>query len=342
MALFLVDGHALAYRSHYAFAHNPLINSQGEETSAVYGFINTLLTLFDKYSPPYIAVTFDSAGKTFRHEKFEAYKANRKPMPEPLAAQLPIIFAVLDAMRIRHVALQGYEADDIIATLTRRWSNEIPVDIVTGDKDLFQLINDRVRVIRPGRGSVLDSELDPPALEEKIGLKPEQIVDYLALMGDSSDNIPGVRGVGEKTAKKLLAEYGNLKSIYEHIDDIPSASLKQKLVNGHEDAIMSSDLVTLDDKVPINMELAELAFGEFRTDEFRELLDDLEFTRMRRSLYDAYKPPPPPPTTPPVSLLPRRVSSLTIAPSKKRPSLSPWPSGLRALRSLPSIQKRHR
>jgi DNA polymerase-1 len=286
MPLFLVDGHALAYRSYFAFSNQPLVNSRGEETSAVYGFLNTIVALIHKYSPEYLAVAFDSTGPTFRHQLFEDYKAHREEMPENLRAQLPVIMAVLDAMRIPRLAQPGYEADDIIATMARRWEAREPVDIVSGDKDLFQLISDRTRVIRPGRGSVLENELDGDGLFELMGILPGQMVDYLALVGDTSDNVPGVRGVGEKTARKLLTEYGSLDRIYEHIDEITPPGVKKKLISGRESALLSRRLVVLKTDAPVDLELDELRRRDHRSDELRSLLEDLEFNRMVTQLFE--------------------------------------------------------
>lgn len=295
MSLYLLDGHALAYRAYYAFANQPLTNSSGEETSAVYGFFNTTLRLLQKRSPSHIAVAFDSTEATFRHEMFEDYKANRVAMPDSLGAQLPIIMALLDAMRVRHFAAPGYEADDIIATMVSRWHDDIPVAIVSGDKDLFQLISERVHVVRPGRGNVLEDEIGPAELERNTGLRPEQFVDLLALMGDSSDNIPGVRGVGEKTAKDLLQRFGNLKGIYDHLDDIKSSSVRRKLEAGKDDALSSRELVLLDHSVPMTVELAELETADYRTDELKELLGELEFDRFRRQVFSSRPVPTPDP-----------------------------------------------
>jgi len=305
MSLYLVDGHALAYRSYYAFANRPLVNSKGEDTSAVYGFLGVLFALIHKYKPPYLAVAFDARKRTFRHDLYEDYKANRSAMPESLSEQLPVIMAVLDAMKIPHFALEGYEADDIIATMVARWQAETNIDIVSGDKDLFQLIGDRVRVIRPGRGGVLEKELDPAALQEAIGLRPDQVVDYLALVGDTSDNVPGVRGIGEKTAKKLLADYDSLDNVYDNLDKITSASVRKKLEAGREDALRSRTLVILRDDVPLDASIEELVRRDYRTDAFRELLTDLEFFRMREQVFEGAPPPaparstdPPPPNVP--------------------------------------------
>jgi len=299
MSLFLVDGHALAYRSYFAFSRQPLVNSKGEETSAVYGFLNTILALLYKYNPSHLGVAFDSTGKTFRHEMFTEYKAHRAEMPEGLVSQLPVILAVLDAMRVPYLHAPGYEADDIIATLARRLEAEAPVKIVSGDKDLFQLINARTHVIRPGRGSVLENELDPDGLVAFLGLRPDQIIDYLALVGDSSDNVPGVRGIGEKTAKALLAAHGTLDGIYRDIDSVRPPSVQKKLASQRETAYLSRRLVTLDHDAPVDAGLSHFARADHRTPQLRSLLSDLEFNRMIEQMFEraadrpALEPPRP-------------------------------------------------
>ncbi len=285
MPLFIVDGHALAYRAYYAFASQPLVNSRGEETSAVYGFVNTMLALIHKYSPGYLTVAFDSTEKTFRHEMYEEYKAHREEMPESLRTQLPLIMTALDAMQVPYFIAPGFEADDIIATMSRRWESEVNVNIVSGDKDLFQLISEHTRVIRPGRGNVLENEIDPAGLVEQVGLRPDQIVDYLALMGDSSDNVPGVKGVGEKTARKLLAEYDTLDRIYESIDLVKPPSVQKKLKYDRDKAYLSRRLVVLREDAPVDATLESLARREHRTPEFRSLLLELEFNRMCESIF---------------------------------------------------------
>lgn len=289
MALFLIDGHALAYRSFFALGGAALRNSKGEETGAVYGFLNTLFSLDQKYQPAHLAVVFDSQGKTFRHERFEQYKAQRPGMPDGLILQLPVILHAIDIMGIRRLEAPGFEADDIIATLARRWDKDLPVRIVSGDKDLLQLVNDHVHVIRPGKTSVLENELDPKALEEQLGLRADQIVDYLALVGDTSDNIPGVRGIGEKTAAELLARFGSLDAIYAGIDELEKAGIKKRLVDGREDALHSRELVQLRDDVPLEVTLDDLARPDYRTPELDQLLEELEFRRMRDQLFRAHE-----------------------------------------------------
>jgi len=290
VALFLIDGHALAYRSFFALGGAALRNSKGEETGAIYGFLNTLFSIDQKYQPAHLAVVFDSEGKTFRHERFEQYKAQRPAMPDGLSMQLPVIMHALDIMGIRRLEAPGFEADDVIATLARRWGKDVPVQIVSGDKDLLQLVNDHVHVIRPGKSSVLENELDPAALRAQLGLTPEQIVDYLALVGDTSDNVPGVRGIGEKTAMELLARFGSLDAIYARVDELEKAGVKKRLIEGREAAMNSRELVTLRDDVPLELKLEDLARPDYRTPELEQLLGELEFRRLRDQLFRAREP----------------------------------------------------
>ena len=297
--LYLVDGHALVFRAYYAFIRQPLVNSRGEETSAVFGFLNTLLSLVSSEQPDYLAVVFDTAAPTFRHKKYVPYKANRDEMPEALAEQLPVIYEALKAMNVPQFSMEGFEADDLIATLSRGLQREVEVKVVSGDKDLLQLINDRIHVIRPGKTQVVESEIDADILVETMGLRPDQIVDYLALMGDSSDNIPGVRGVGKKTALKLLEKHNSLDELYGNLDAVESPTVRDKLEAGREDAYLSKDLVTLDDDVPIPVDLAGVKHGDMRTDAFRAILEDLEFGSLARQVFrdpppdDGGGPPPP-------------------------------------------------
>ncbi len=284
MSLYLVDGHALAYRSYYAFIRRPLVNSRGEETSAVFGFAKTLLNLLERFDPSHVAVVFDSPAPTFRKKLFPDYKANRPKMPEPLASQLPMIFSLLEAMSIPFLSVDGYEADDIIATLSKRIDPQSSVRIVSGDKDLFQVVSDNTHVIRPGKTGLLDEEVDPGTLQEKFGFGPAEFVDYQALMGDPTDNVPGVPGVGEKTANKLIREFGSLEKIYDGIKSISSKSLRDKLMNGKEQAFLSRRLVQLEAAVPVDITLDEMARKPFDVDTFRSLLREFEFTQMLDSL----------------------------------------------------------
>jgi DNA polymerase-1 len=284
MTLFLIDGHALAYRSYYAFIRNPLTNSKGENTSAVFGFLRVLLLLLRKFDPEYLAVVFDSGEETERHREFSEYKANREEMPDEMESQFPWIIEAVEALGIAVIEQPGYEADDVIATLAReaeRDGNE--VRIITADKDLFQLLSSKVKIIRPGKGTSLEDEIGPEYVKKRFGLSPSQVADLLALMGDSSDNIPGVKGIGEKTALKLLHEFGSLSEIMERVDEIEPSHVREKIESGVDDASLSKELVTLMD-VPLDLALADLAPGERRDDELADLLIELEFHQILKEL----------------------------------------------------------
>jgi DNA polymerase-1 len=280
--LFLIDGHALFYRSYFAFIRNPLINSKGENTSAVFGFASSLIKLLNDEKPEYLAVVFDTKEPTFRHKKYPEYKATREKMPDEMAGQYPRIIELVDAFDIPLLEKPGYEADDIIATLARQAEQQgIETYMVTGDKDFMQLLTPMVKmyVIRPGKDVEI---LDPQGLSEKLEMTPQQIIDYLALMGDSSDNVPGVPGVGEKTARQLIKNYDTLDNIYDHLEDFSGKSLQQKLSDGKESAYLSRDLVTIDMAVPVDLDMQKMKIEKFKGQILRELFEELEF----RSLID--------------------------------------------------------
>jgi len=279
MEIVLVDGHAMAYRAYYAMIRSPLTNARGENTSAVFGFTRIIIQLMNKYEPDHMAVVFDSDKPTERHRIYPEYKANRKPMPDDMVYQIPVIQSLLEAMGIPVMASPGYEADDLIATLSRRESERgNRVMIVSGDKDLFQLLSERVRMVRPSKGVNLSNEVGPEYLRKKFGLSPEQITDYLALKGDSSDNIPGVKGVGEKTALKLLNRYGSLDNILDNIETLEPKNLRKKLAEGREDAVLSRNLVRLRD-VPGEFSEKALRISEKDREKLTELLLDLDFNQ---------------------------------------------------------------
>jgi DNA polymerase-1 len=222
-SLFLLDGNSLINRAFYALP--PLTGKKGEPTNAVYGLTTMLLRLLDDYKPDQIMVAFDLSGPTFRHVQFEAYKAHRKGMPDELRSQIPLMKELLDKMGIPRLELQGWEADDLIGTAAKKAEQAgYRVFIVTGDRDSFQLISQQITVLFTKRGITDTEKLDPETLKASYGVTPEQVVDLKGLMGDSSDNIPGVPGVGEKTAKKLLETYGSLEGIYDHLEEIGASS----------------------------------------------------------------------------------------------------------------------
>ncbi|MDC7125423.1 MAG: 5'-3' exonuclease H3TH domain-containing protein, partial [Spirochaetales bacterium] len=215
--LYLLDGYSLIYRSYFAFINRPLLNSKGFNTSAIFGFFRSIAALFESRNPEYFCVVLDSVTPTFRHEMYPEYKANREKAPDDLHAQVPVIQEVLKAMNIRSVRMNGYEADDIIAVLAKMCEAEgRECYIITGDKDLLQLVGNGVKMMKPDKGEY--QILDTPAVKEVWGVEPCQIIEYLALTGDSADNVPGVKGIGPKTAVKLLNEFETLDNIYANLE----------------------------------------------------------------------------------------------------------------------------
>ena len=244
--LYIIDGYGLIYRSYYGFFNNPIKDTQGNNVSAVYGFFSTLLKLLRENHPDYLVVAMDSHGPTFRHEMYEPYKANREAAPEDLHAQVPVINKLLKALRIPSIGIVGFEADDIIATLSEEATRHgIDTIMFTGDKDLLQLVDDHTFALRPAKKNEKHYRLmgDKEVLEE-FGIAPKQIVDYLSLLGDSSDNVPGVKGIGEKGAVKLLQQFGNLEEIYKNLR-LCAKGIQSKLEEGRSNALLSKALVEL-------------------------------------------------------------------------------------------------
>ena len=263
--VYLVDGYSIVYRSYFAFISRPLLSPSGANASAVFGFTRFLLNLLRGERPELLAVVFDPAGPTFRHHRYPEYKANRERAPQDLHAQVPAIEALLAALGVPMLRVDGFEADDVMATVASRCSAEgTPCAILSGDKDILQLLDEHVYVLEPQKGTGSYAPLKAEQVPERRGVKAEQIVDYLSLTGDQSDNVPGVRGIGEKTAAKLLAQWGNLDSIYEHLDEVKPDGVRRKLEEGRESALLSRELVTLRRDVPIGLEggLESLRLGE--------------------------------------------------------------------------------
>ncbi|MEA4865698.1 MAG: DNA polymerase I [Sphaerochaeta sp.] len=244
--LYIIDGYSLIYRSFFGFFANPIRDAQGNNVSAIYGFFSTLLKLIREYNPDYLVVAMDSIGPTFRHSLYEPYKANRDAAPEELHTQIPLIQNILKALKIPTIEMQGFEADDIIATLSDEATrHQIDTIMFTGDKDLLQLVDEHTFALRPAKKNEKFYRLMGCAeVEEEYGIKPSQVVDYLSLLGDSSDNVPGVKGIGEKGAAKLLQQFESLEGIYANLKLI-APGLQKKLVEGEEDAKLSKRLVEL-------------------------------------------------------------------------------------------------
>ena len=248
--IFIVDGYGQIYRYYFAFMTNPIKDREGRNISAVFGFFNTVMSLIRQYEPDYLAVAMDSRGKTFRHEMYGQYKANRDKTPEDLHAQVPIIDSFLDEIRIPHLECPGMEADDLIAAISKKASAQgIETVMVTGDKDLLQLVKDDVLALRPPRKGEKEYRLcGKPEVEEIFGVKPEQMVDYLTILGDASDNVPGIDGIGEKGAVKLLSEYQSLEEVYKNINSFPKGTAA-KLEAARDHIKLTHDLVLLKDDV---------------------------------------------------------------------------------------------
>ena len=228
--IYLLDAYALIYRAYYALIRSPRINSKGENTSAIFGFVNTLEDLLRKEAPEYIAVAFDPAGPTFRHDAYPEYKAQREATPEDIKRSVPIIKDIIRAYRIPIIEVPGYEADDVIGTLARR-SEEAGLEVcmLTPDKDYAQLVSTHITMCRPGHAGGGLERLGPKEVCEKYGIEsPTQVIDLLALMGDTADNIPGCPGVGEKTAVKLIGQFGSVEGLIDGVDELKGA-LKKKV-----------------------------------------------------------------------------------------------------------------
>jgi len=260
----IIDGYGLIYRSYYGFINNPMRSSNGENISAVYGFFTTLLKLVREEEIDYISVAMDSAGPTFRHELYEPYKANRDAAPEDLHSQVPHIKAILKALGVPVLEHIGWEADDIVASLAHEATKDgIHTVMFTGDKDLLQLVNDDVSALRPARkGESFYRPMGKAEVKKEFGVSAEQIIDYLALIGDSSDNIPGVKGIGPKGAAKLLKEHATLEGVYEALEE-QTPAMKKRLEEGKEDALMSRRLVTLDSTL---YQAEEIDWEDYRVD----------------------------------------------------------------------------
>ena len=279
--LYLLDAYALIYRAYYAFIKNPRINSKGENTSAVMGFVNTLEEVIQKEKPTHLGVAFDPHGPTFRHEAYPEYKAQREETPEGIRFAVPFIKEILSAMRIAVLEVQGYEADDVIGTLARQ-ADEMGIDtmMMTPDKDYGQLVTERVRQYRPAVGRNSEAEiLGPAQVEKKWGLtSPRQVIDMLGLMGDAVDNIPGCPGVGEKTAQKLIQEFGSIENLLENTDKLKGA-LKLKVEQNAEQIRQSKWLATINQEVPIQLDMNLLEMKEPDQNKLQQLYARLEFRR---------------------------------------------------------------
>ena len=287
--LFLIDAYALIYRAYYAFIKNPRINSKGFDTSAIMGFFNSVFDILKREKPDYFSVVFDKGGSADRTKIFEDYKANRDSTPEPILDSIPIIHEILDALGITSLQLSGYEADDVIGTVAKQAEKEgLITYMVTPDKDFAQLVSKNIFLYKPARFGNGIEIWGVDEVKNKFEISdPIQVIDFLGMMGDSVDNIPGLPGVGEKTAKKFLKEYGSIEELYKNLDDI-KGKLKEKISNNKELGLLSKKLATIIIDVPIEYSIEELKIGESNREKVLSIFNDLEFKRLKENYFKIF------------------------------------------------------
>lgn len=286
----IIDALALAYKAYFAFISRPLTTSSGEPTSAVYGFLTQVLKVLEDHKPDYLAVAFDSKEKTFRHERYEAYKSSREKMPDDMIPQIDRIKSIIDSLNIPYYILPGYEADDIVGTVVKLAEKRgLDSFAVTPDKDYFQLVTDKVRVIRPGKSTDEAIIYDEQKVIDELGFEPRYMIDYLAIVGDSSDDIPGVRGIGPKGAVPLIQKYGTVENIYKHIDEIDKTGIKNKLIESKENAFLSKELATIHCEVPLEFDFDKAKFSDPDFEKVKEIFLELEFKNLFTRLMKIYQ-----------------------------------------------------
>ena len=333
--LFLLDGMALVYRAHFVFIHRPILTSQGVNTSALYGFTNTLLDILKNQQPTHLAVAFDTEAPTQRHREYPEYKATRQAMPEDLSAALPHVRRMLEAFNVPLLTCDGFEADDIIGTLVRRAEKEgFESYMVTPDKDFGQLIDEHTFLYKPGRMGNEVEVLGVPEIQKRWGIeRPEQVVEVLALMGDSSDNVPGVPGIGEKTAIKLIGQFGSVENLLARAGEL-TGRVKENLQKYNEQALLSKRLVTINCAAPCPTELAALKLRPPNEEKLKSLLVEFEFNSLGKRLFGedfkagrGFRPPAQAPAEPelkpaepPVSSAPPRDAASTVQKPRASPS----------------------
>lgn len=288
--LFLIDGHALIFKMYFAFARRPMVNSKGADMSILFGFTKYILELINREKPTHIAVSFDPPGGTFRNELYSEYKANRDETPQLVIDALEPLMELCAALNISVLIKPGFEADDVIGTVARKFgSPDVDVYMVTPDKDYGQLVAEHIFQLKPGKAGDSDILIDKKAICEKYGIcEPAQVIDMLAICGDSSDNVPGVKGVGEVGASKLISKYGSLEGIYEHISEL--SARQQAMFNDAREYIgLSHQLVTIKTDVPVDIELEDMLLNTAYTSEVADLFEKYEFNSLKKYLGD-YKP----------------------------------------------------
>ena len=286
--LFLLDAYALIFRAYYAFINRPIRNSGGLNTSAIFGFVSTLDEVLRKEKPTHIAVAFDPPSPTFRHKMFEAYKANREETPQDIKLAVPYIKQILNAYQIPIVEVEGFEADDVIGTLSKLAKNQnFEVYMMTPDKDYAQLIEEGIYMFKPRRSGNDNEIWGVDQVRENFEIdNPIQVIDVLALWGDATDNVPGAPGIGEKTAKKLISQYGSVENLMKNIEDLKGKQ-KENLLNNSDQIIISKKLVTIDINVPLKFEPESYRVKELKKDELKKLFDELEFRTLSKRILES-------------------------------------------------------
>lgn len=272
--LVIIDGHAILHRAYHALP--PLTTSKGLIVNAVYGFTSMLLRVIETLKPTHLVVAFDTPEPTFRNKLFKDYQIQRPKADEEFISQIATVKNVVSEMGIPMFEKAGFEADDVIGTIAAKADTD-EVVIVTGDRDMLQLVDGKTKIYMPVKGLSQSKLYGKDEVEEKYGIKPYQVVDYKALVGDASDNYPGVAGIGPKTAISLLHEYGSFEEIYNHLDDIKSSSIREKLINGKEGGVLSKKLATIVKDAPVNFELEKCKLASFDTPLVRWLFEEMEF-----------------------------------------------------------------
>ncbi len=281
--LYLFDGFGIIFRAFHAMSRANLYSPTQIPIGALYGFANTLTSFIELRKPTHMAVVFDTSEPTFRHKMYPEYKANRQAFPEELIPQVPEIKRFIDLAGIPRIELNGYEADDIVGTFCHRFGKDnTTVYCITSDKDYCQLVSNNVRLIKPGKEESIFEELGEEYVLEKFGVSPKQVIDVLAIMGDSSDNIPGVKGVGPKGAIPLVQQYGSIEKIYEHLDEIASKSIKEKFALNKEMAMLSKQLVTIDTDVPINFSVQDFVLQEKPSTQLDDFFAEMSMVQLRK------------------------------------------------------------
>lgn len=277
--LFLIDGSSYLFRAFYAIGH--LSNSKGLPTNATYGFIQMLLKVLKEHRPDYLAVIFDSKAPTFRSEVYKEYKANRPAMPETLSPQIPYIKKIIEGYRIALLEMEGYEADDLIGTVAKRLESEVDVVVITGDKDILQLVSDRIQVY----DTMKEKRFGVEEVIQRFGVSPEQVVEVMGLSGDAVDNIPGVPGIGEKTAIQLIKTYGSIENLLAHVEEIPQKKLKGNLKTYGDLARLSRQLATIHTDVPVHSQLKDFSLSPPDLKSLKEIFKELEFNKLLKELF---------------------------------------------------------